>query len=143
MHREAREHALGHVIGDVAVEEPRPGIVGVHAGAPATFSVAASGVPILYQWLRNGSVLSVDTNGNVYVGGSLNLKFDGSNNAGQLRVMKFSSAGALLWQRDLLAEFYFFDFSSVTDARRSHLGFCGTARRGCDQRRARQRGGFV
>ena len=38
-----------------------------------------------------------------------------ANNAKQLRVMKFSSSGALLWQRDLLAEFYYFDFSSVTD----------------------------
>ncbi len=62
-----------------------------------------------------GKGIGVDTNGNVYVGGSLNLNFNGSNNAEQLRVMKFSGAGALLWQRDLLAEFYYFDFSSVTD----------------------------
>jgi hypothetical protein len=62
-----------------------------------------------------GKGIGVDTNGNVYVGGSLNLNFDGSNNAENLRVLKYSGAGALLWQRDLLAEFYFFDFSSVTD----------------------------
>ncbi len=62
-----------------------------------------------------GKGIGVDTNGNVYVGGSLNLNFNGSNNAERLRVAKFSSTGALLWQRDLLAEFYFFDFSSVTD----------------------------
>jgi len=62
-----------------------------------------------------GKGIGVDANGNVYVGGSLNLNFNGSNNAEQLWVTKFSSAGTLLWQRDLLAEFYFFDFSSVTD----------------------------
>ena len=62
-----------------------------------------------------GKGIGVDTNGNVYVGGSLNLNFNGSNNAEQLRITKFSSTGALLWQRDLLAEFYYFDFSSVTD----------------------------
>ncbi len=62
-----------------------------------------------------GKGIGVDTNGNVYVGASLNLNFDGSENAGQLRVLKFSGNGALLWQRDLLAEFYYFDFASVTD----------------------------
>ncbi len=62
-----------------------------------------------------GKGIGVDTNGNVYVGGSLNLNFNGSNNAEQLRVTKFSSTGTLLWQRDLFAEFYFFDFSSFTD----------------------------
>ncbi len=62
-----------------------------------------------------GKGIGVDTNGDVYVCASLNLKFDGSENAGQLRLMKFSGAGGLLWQRDLPAEFYYFDFSSVTD----------------------------
>jgi len=62
-----------------------------------------------------GKGIGVDTNGHVYVGASLNLNFDGSENAGQLRVMKYSGNGALLWQRDLPAEFYYFDFSSVTD----------------------------
>jgi hypothetical protein len=62
-----------------------------------------------------GKGVGVDTNGHVYVGASLNLNFDGSENASQLRVLKYSGTGALLWQRDLPAEFYFFDFSSVTD----------------------------
>ena len=62
-----------------------------------------------------GKGIGVDTNGHIYVGASLNLNFNGSSNAERLRVLKLSGSGALLWQRDLPAEFYYFDFSSVTD----------------------------
>ena len=62
-----------------------------------------------------GKGIGVDTNGHVYVGGSLDLNFNGSSNAERLRVLKLSGNGTLLWQRDLPAEFYYFDFSSVTD----------------------------
>ena len=40
----------------------QPTNVTAYVGDPATFSVGANGVPILYQWLRNGSVLGGATN---------------------------------------------------------------------------------
>ncbi len=63
-----------------------------------------------------GKGVGVDTNGNVYVTGSFNIGGgDTSNDAEKLLLTKFDSAGALVWQRELVASFSYFDFSSASD----------------------------
>jgi len=63
-----------------------------------------------------GKGVGIDTNGNVYVTGSFNIGGGGTSNAEKFLLTKFSIAGELLWQRELLARFNYLDFSSSTDA---------------------------
>jgi hypothetical protein len=62
-----------------------------------------------------GKGVGVDTNGNVYVTGSFNIGSGGGSDAEKLLLTKFSTTGAWVWQRELLATFNYYSFSSATD----------------------------